>query len=232
MRGGTNFIRVDVQDRPGLISFVGFPRTHCEEGCGLEAMYRPELMVLTTNGTHFWIDYLSESLNFGHSVLTEDQLDDACDTGRIMLANSITKFDEKNNLGGRTDTMTVSFSVADSTVQIATVKGIRALVQALPQFDLATWKDRDAQWSLNVTHDVLLCSIQTATDFSHENTTPAQLEEVRKNKKADAAKQKEEEKKKKLANMSADAKTQNLEKDKIGTEAAQAIGTQKDDKGG
>lgn len=75
--------------------------------------------------------------------------------------------------------------------------GVRALVHALPQFDLARWRNSDVQWSLDVTHNVILCSVRSATDFSYENTTPAQLDNVRKKKEADQAKHKEEEEKKK-----------------------------------
>lgn len=192
MRGGTNFVPINVQNQPGLNSFIGFPRTHTDAGCGNEALYRPELMVLTTNGTHFWVDYSSSALDFGHALFTQAQTEDACGSGRILLANSIARVVD---LDGRDET-TMSFTVDDATVQIATIRGIRQLVQELPQFKSLNRQTSDIQWNLNVTHDVMICSIQSATDYAWANTTPAQEEERRKKKEADEAKKQAEENKK------------------------------------
>jgi len=200
MRGGTNFVPINVQNRLGLRSFVGFPRTHTDAGCGNEAIYRPELMVLTTNGTQFWVDYSSQPLDFGHSLLTHAQIEDACDSGRILLANSITRVDD---VDGQDET-TVFFTVADSTVQVARIRGIRQLVQELPQFNSLSWQESDIQWNLNVTRDVMECSIQSATDYAWANTTPAQVEERRKKEEVEEEKKKAAEEKKKEKKLKED----------------------------
>lgn len=166
MRGGTNFEPLNVSPGPGLTSFVGLPRTHTDAGCGKEAIYRPVLTVLTTNGTHFYLDYMSAALDFGHAILTHNQYNDVCEEGRILLANSIIKFDSRPNH----DTLTVSFTVADSTVQVAKLRGITNLVENLPPFQLngtAEWHNEVIQHSkLNVTHDVLVCAIQSVSDYA------------------------------------------------------------------
>ena len=168
MRGGTNFEPLSFASRSGLSSFVGFPRTHTDAGCGKEAVYRPELVVLTTNGTHFYLDYSSQALDFGHALLTPPQYDDTCGKGRILLGNSIAKFDD---MLGR-DVMTMSFTVDDETVQVANVRGVRRLVEGLPQFNRTVWDEADVEWNLNVTHDVLVCSVQSASDYAIANTKP------------------------------------------------------------
>ena len=169
MHGGTNFEPLNIPTVSGLRSFVGLPRAHTGAGCGKEALYRPILVLLSTNGTHFYIDYSSEALDFGHSILDPAQLEDVCNDGRILLANSITKISSLD------DTMSVSFTVADSTVQVAEVHGVRKLMEHLPQFHSAE-QDLDAiQWKLNVTHDVLACSLESASDYAIANTNTSEL---------------------------------------------------------
>ena len=177
MRGGTNFepLPASLQTRPGLTSFIAMPRTHTDGGCGKEATYRPEFMVLTTNGTTFYLDYASEALNFGTALLTPEQAGDVCDKGRILIANSIARIHD-DKYGKNKDSMVVSFSVDDSTVQVAKVIGVQQLLGSIPQFQyrsvegLELWKESDMVWNQNVTSDVLLCSIQSATDYAVANT--------------------------------------------------------------
>jgi len=128
MRGGTNLEILPFVARPGLSSFVGFPRTHTNVGCDNKATYRPEMVILTTNGTHSYIDYSSQALHFGHSVLTPAQISDPCGKGRILLPSSIARFDDDPER----DTMTMTFTVADSTVQVVNIRGVRRLVEGLP----------------------------------------------------------------------------------------------------
>ncbi|KAK5088430.1 Beta-mannosyltransferase 1 [Lithohypha guttulata] len=166
MRGGSNFEPLGISPGPGLTSFVGFPRTHTDAGCGKEAIYRPVVAIMTTNGTHFYLDYMSSGLDFGHSVLTEAQYNDVCDKGRILLTNSIAKLDPRP----QHDTLTLSMTVADSTVQVANLRGVGNLVSNLPQFNLnktAAWHNEAVQaFRLNVTHDVLVCAVQTISDYA------------------------------------------------------------------
>lgn len=127
MSGGTNFFQIPVDSTVGTRAYVGFPRTHCGF-CGAGAMYRPELMVLVaSNGSHFYIGYLSQEIDFGSAVLTPQARIDPCGDGRILIVNSIARWDRDN----RQDIMTLLLSVADSTVQMLRVHGVLAYVNGL-----------------------------------------------------------------------------------------------------
>lgn len=163
IRGGTNFVPVPFETRPGFVSFVGFPRSHVENVCGQDAIYRPFLMLLVTNSTHFFLDYASAALDFRQSILTEAQYSDHCGDGRILIANGIARFDDR--IGN--DVMTMTVTIADSTVQVVRLYGVRALIANLPQLRSKTSTERaDLSWKLNVTHDLLRCSTLSATEFA------------------------------------------------------------------
>lgn len=175
MRGGTNFepLPATLQTRPGLMTWVSLTRTHTVQGCGDEAFYRPELMLLTSNGTTFYLDYASEAITvFDKFFLTSAQLGDPCRKGRIFMANSIARvYDDR--YGRNKDVMEVSWSVDDDTVQVAKVRGVQALIAGLPQwnpsFNLITgesWRKEVPQWASNVTSDVLDCSVRSASDYA------------------------------------------------------------------
>lgn len=78
MRGGTSFEPLAHQRKPGPISFMGLPRTQTESSCDGKAVYRPELVILTTDGTDYYADYASEILDFGTSLLDEKAREDVC----------------------------------------------------------------------------------------------------------------------------------------------------------
>lgn len=196
MRGGTNLEMLPHQRRAGLTTFVGMPRTHTDFSCTLargEAGYRPEIMLMTTNGTAFWFDYFSEALDFGNIIFRIPPRDEVCDANRILISNSIARIEP------RKDVMTVSFSVNDETVQVARIKGIQGLADRLPQFQPGAFQAGDGQWAVNVTTDVVICSIQTATDYMESSAkafyhmTKAEEDKWR----ADEKKKKEKEKEKK-----------------------------------
>jgi hypothetical protein len=119
MRGGTNFEPLAYQCRPRMISFVGLSRTRTEAACNGNAVYHPELVILTTDREIHYLDYTSEALHFGSSILEEQARKSICDGGRILTPLSISKID------GEDDILTGSFSVADSTVQFASIKGFK-----------------------------------------------------------------------------------------------------------
>ena len=166
LRGGSNFEPLNISPGAGLTSFVGFPRTHMDIGCEGKSLYRPSMAILTTNRTHFYLDYMSMALDFGHAVLSHEQYNDPCDEGRILLTNSIVRYDSRPEI----DALTLSLTVADQSVQVAKVHGIANLVDNLPQFNLnrtAAWHNKAAQaFRLNVTHDVVVCSVLTSTDYA------------------------------------------------------------------
>lgn len=174
MRGGSNFepLPPSLNIRPGLTSFIGIPRTHIDAGCLKEAQYRPEFMVLTTDGETYWLDYVSQEASFGTKILPPDLADDPCDKGRIMMANSIARMHNYKPGKPKQDLMEVTFSVADSTIQIATLKGLVDVVANLPQFDPVSgvsWQSSDVEWNANVTSDVLKCSVASAAQYAIAN---------------------------------------------------------------
>lgn len=197
MRGGTNLEMLPYQRRAGLTTFVGIPRTHTEFHCTVARKvngYRPEIMLMTTNGTAFWFDYFSEALDFGSVMLKDPPRNEICDANRILISNSIARIEPRKDL------MTVSFSVNDETVQVARIKGVQALADRLPQFQPGVFKAGDAQWAVNVTTDVVICSIQTATDYTESSAkafyhmTKAEEDAWREEQKKKKEKELEEEK--------------------------------------
>lgn len=72
--------------------------------------------------------------------------------------------------GANKDIMEVTFSIADTTVQIAKVKSVQELVQGLSQFqmgnDRGNWQASDLQWNINVTSDTIHCATRSAADHT------------------------------------------------------------------
>ncbi|KIV90640.1 hypothetical protein PV10_07923 [Exophiala mesophila] len=150
LRGGTQFLPIPAsvtppstrdrifhkQSSPMLQSFVAFPRTHLENAGGCSrAVYRPELVVLTTNTTHFYLSYGSGALDFGPgAIMSEEVLADPCNRGRIMITNSIARWEPNVPMsdGKTSDVMTLTLSVDDATVQVARLSGIWSLIRGLP----------------------------------------------------------------------------------------------------
>ena len=173
LRGGTNFVPVPLapfQDHPKLRVWAGFPRTHIDAGCGA-GVYRPHYVVLVKTGSHFHITYASDALDLGNAVLSEEASADPCDKGRILIPNSISSWDTRFESG---DVMTVTFSVSDTTVQVARMKGLLAFTQGLPRLqELLTYDSSgvgrqealSARYSA-VGEDVRACSVEAGTNHT------------------------------------------------------------------
>jgi len=150
LRGGTQFVPVPRSPLPagnsGTINtndqrdhvqaFVAFPRTHVDlvDVCK-RAVYRPELVVLIANTTHFYLTYGSSAIDFGPNVVMDlVALADPCKKGRILITNSIARWDmnAKTDLGEDVDVMTLTLSVNDVTVQVTRLSGIWRLIRGLP----------------------------------------------------------------------------------------------------
>lgn len=120
----------------GIQVFVGIPRTHTEQTTYCyKASYRPELTVMVTNGTHFFLTYVSDPMDFGvETLLSSSRFHDPCDSGRIVIVNSISDWDTdaKTAQSGKTDVMTVTLTVNDATVQAMRFSGILGLIRGLP----------------------------------------------------------------------------------------------------
>ncbi|EXJ95561.1 hypothetical protein A1O1_00683 [Capronia coronata CBS 617.96] len=149
LRGGTQLVPIPLSKlkrdspfgSPNVQAFVSFPRTHVEKAGGCrQAVYRPELAVLVTNTTHFYLTYASEALDFSEGIVMDAAaLADPCGKGRIMITNSIARWDlnGRDSNGKPMDVMTLSLSVDDATVQVLMVAGIWDLLRGLPS--LATY---------------------------------------------------------------------------------------------
>jgi beta-1,2-mannosyltransferase len=147
LRGGTQFLPVPLPrgvSTTGTQAFVAFsrhqvryvPYTNCERPC-----YRPELEVLTTNGTHFYLAYVSEPIDFGPGVIfSSAQLSDSCGSGRILIPNSIARWDTgitvsdtgPGQLAPFTDAMTLTLTINDNLMQVIQLAGAHRLLQSLP----------------------------------------------------------------------------------------------------
>ncbi|KAJ9620370.1 Beta-mannosyltransferase 1 [Knufia peltigerae] len=169
MSGGTNLVPIPIASSPGVHAYVGFPRSHIDFGCKDDAMYRPEMMIMTAHGQQFHINYMSEPIDFGAAALTPDAVTDPCGEGRILIANSVARWDRSSGH----DLMTLSFSVADVTVQILQLEGVSRFIEQLPflrsalQHDMS--QDGSVIWNLRwsaVSQDVSACSIEAARNYS------------------------------------------------------------------
>ncbi|KIW16071.1 hypothetical protein PV08_06122 [Exophiala spinifera] len=143
LRGGTQLVPIPLSHKQsrsfgaaGVQAFAAFPRTHIENagGCGM-AVYRPELGVLVTNTTHYYLSYGSKAIDFGpNMVMDAATVVDVCTRGRIMITNSIARWDMNAHdaRGAQTDIMTLTLSVDDATVQVLRLSGIWDLLKSLP----------------------------------------------------------------------------------------------------
>jgi hypothetical protein len=139
LNGGTNFVRVPVPSRyrirPDVQVWVAFARTHVHaEG---HALYRPEFVVMIATGWEFHLAYASEALDFNTMLLDLSSTADPISVGRIRVPNSIADWDHEQ------DVMTVTWSVDDSTVQVARIRGLLSFVHELPGFR-GLFADKDA----------------------------------------------------------------------------------------
>ncbi|EXJ83698.1 hypothetical protein A1O1_07322 [Capronia coronata CBS 617.96] len=173
--GGTNLVPLQLKSSTGAHAYVGFPRSHIDVGCKSVSMYRPELLVLTAYGDDFYLNFLSDSVDFGDAALPPEGLSDPCGEGHILITNSIAKWDQSS----RKDEMTISFSVADSTVQILRLHGVYKLLQNLPYLGATLQRDLsqdgeviwDLRWSA-VGKDVIACAVEAAQNYSIAIGTP------------------------------------------------------------
>lgn len=185
LRGGTNFVPIrlppvtDLQSASHLTTqpmraYLGFPRASIEGSCP-KPFYRPQLVIMVTNGIHYHLAYASYSLEFGSSLFDPvAAAADPCGAGRIVIANSIAQWDTD----GR-DIMTVTFSVADRTVQVARLKGVLEFVAHMPGLiDVIDWRKQSpselsamAQDRLQMQYseagnDVRFCSLQAVWNYT------------------------------------------------------------------
>lgn len=175
MSGGTNLVPVPLPSSSSVRAYVGFPRTHTEVGCKDAAMYRPELMVMTVQGSDFHLNYMSEPLDFEGAAMSQEATADPCGDGRILIANSIARWDRSRGQ----DLMTLAFSVADTTVQILRLQGIGRYIEQMPLLDSGLHTDMSQDdkviWNLRwsaVGMDILTCSVEAASNYSRTMAEP------------------------------------------------------------
>lgn len=147
LRGGTQLVPIPRTKAAASLNsdyqaFVAFPRYHVNPkpypNCDRPA-YRPEIAVLLTNSTHFYLSYISEPIDFGaDNVMTSDQLADSCGTGRISIPNSIARWEfDVRGAGADTvnepnDIMTLTLTINDNEIRVLRLSGIYRLLQTLP----------------------------------------------------------------------------------------------------
>ena len=170
LRGGTNLVALSVQD--GVQTFIGFPKSNVHLGCK-EAFYRPSIFVITAaSPNQFHIDYMSDSIEYGDQALIPTAKSDPCGEGRIMMANSIAKWDRS---AGK-DLMTITYTVDDVTTQTLRIYGIEAFVNSMlnrSRFDPSTSESRAYvdpdllnQQRSDAGYNVLACSVEAAEDYA------------------------------------------------------------------
>lgn len=165
MRGGTNFVPLP-SSTSALRLYASFPRTHIHGVCADNAIYRPELVVLTVaHGPGFSIAYASGPVDFGSAVLDETARSNPCAEGHILIANSIPRWERQHG----SDVMTLSLSVADRTVQIVHLYGVMEFLEGLPFLEAYERSAAGVEsvfgspWSAAV-YQAIICSIEAAAN--------------------------------------------------------------------
>lgn len=175
LRGGTNFVPIPLENAnitavsTAVHAYISIPRTHIDGICS-RGVYRPMLLVLVNVGEQWFYAFASSSIDFGDSILTQDQLADPCNSGRVLIANSIAYWDHRDE----GDVMTITFSVGDRTVQVARVTGIEKFIWNLPHFQqLVTGglSQSGENFLLNMQYsatgyDVEACAVEAATNYT------------------------------------------------------------------
>lgn len=185
-RGGTNLVAFRAQN--GVQTFVGFPKSNVHVGCG-DAVYRPSMLVFTaTSPSIFHIDYMSDSIEFGEQAMTSTAKSDICGEGRIMMANSIAKWDRPAG----EDLMTITYTVDDVTTQTLRIHGVEIFVDSIinhSRLDPSKSESTahvdpdlsDLQWS-DVGYHVLACSVGAAEDYAFLLAEEANFTDLRKSR--------------------------------------------------
>jgi beta-1,2-mannosyltransferase len=153
MSGGTNLVPVPGADDK-YSYLIAFPRTHISSACGDQAMYRPELIIVATDGKQFFIHYVSGPTDFGGAAMPPTAPGDPCGEGRILIVNSISRWHFKN------DIMELAYTVDDRTTQVLTLAGVGALVanlsSALPE------RIQSEARNSQISQDILVCAVKAA----------------------------------------------------------------------
>ena len=205
LRGGTNFVPVPlslsfaIRDRVDV--WLSFPRTHVDTNCG--ALYRPELVIMTRVDNQFYLSFASESLSFGSAIVEDDPDVDPCSKGRIMIPMSISRWDTLPHIQidpgvgvdsgvhdrhaiapfldsrSGTDVMTATFSIDDTTVQVARIVGLLEFTRQIPQVkalqkmrpsenkEESDVKNMLSSW---VADDIRGCLVESAINYSLPDT--------------------------------------------------------------
>ncbi|KAJ9606247.1 Beta-mannosyltransferase 1 [Cladophialophora chaetospira] len=166
MTGGTNLVPLRQDSESDRYTWVGFPRSHINTGCTSNfAMYRPHLMIMTKHESNFYFNYISAPLDLGSLAFSEEALHDPCGEGQILIANSIAKW----KFAEEPDSITLTLSVDDATVQSLDLKGVSKFVEQLPVphdpifFDHSSHNKSESLLRYTaIGADVLHCSMESA----------------------------------------------------------------------
>jgi len=153
-----NAVKDENGNLPVYQAFMGLPRCHSEShGRCDRAVYRPEFMLIITNGTSWVTSYVSSPFDLGPGVLFNvDNYTNVCTYSKWLIGNSIASWDFNVELSthglndnkntslnglhdyrvvGKTDVMTLTFSVNDVTSQAIRMTGLMNLIKELPSIN-------------------------------------------------------------------------------------------------
>jgi beta-1,2-mannosyltransferase len=173
LKGGTNFVPIKLKNMPPssqINAWVSFPRTHIDACEGGYPVYRPALMMMINIGSQYFLKFASGPLDFGGAIIGPPDKENGCGRGRILIANSIARWEHES----QRDVMTITFSVDDRTVQVARVTGIQNFLESLPW--MANMVDTDLSVGSEnfltntelsaVGNDVEWCAVESATNHT------------------------------------------------------------------
>ena len=143
--------------------WIGFARSHLEAcGCG-GSMYRPNLVVMTSEQGKYSINAISSSLSLNVPVRGWIDGGGLCDGGSVLIPNCIANWvvghkDDKLN-----DMLTLAYSVSDKTVEVIKVTGIlKSLVRSETNDQLSD------KFLTNISNDNIDCALKTSREYCHK----------------------------------------------------------------
>ncbi|AOA65178.1 Beta mannosyl transferase 2 [Komagataella phaffii] len=189
--------------------WVSFPRTRIANcGCS-RTTYRPMLMLFVREGSNFFVELLSTSLDFGLEVLPYSGNGLPCSADHsVLIPNSIDNWEVVDSNGD--DILTLSFSEADKSTSVIHIRGLYNYLSELDGYQGPEAEDEhnfqrilsdlhfDNKTTVNNFIKVQSCALDAAKGYCKEyGLTRGEAERRRRVAEERKKKEKEEEEKKK-----------------------------------